>query len=163
MSLAGELLDIAQTLLDIDGPELRQATIRRAVSTAYYALFHLLISEAAENWSRPEFRPALGRIFEHGHMRSVSDRISADLSRKVKMGSASSAERHLNSVVMSFVRCQQRRIEADYVASGQWKHIDGLEQIRDVTDAFAAWQQIRNEPIAQAYLVAMLNKRATPG
>jgi len=35
-------------------------------------LFHLLISEAAANWSRVELRPALGRIFEHGKMKNAS-------------------------------------------------------------------------------------------
>jgi hypothetical protein len=85
MPLPDELLDTARRLLDLDGIEPRQATIRRSVSTAYYALFHLLISEALENWSRPEFRPILGRIFEHGTMRSVSERMASDLSRKLKV------------------------------------------------------------------------------
>jgi len=163
MTLAEELLEVAQILLNVSGPPVAQAAIRRSISTAYYALFHLLIGEATENWNRPEFRSALGRIFEHGNMRSVSERMAADLGRKEKSGIASPAEQTLNVVAVRFVRCQQRRIDADYVTSRQWTHSDCLEQIEDVTNAFAAWSQIRNEPIAQAYLVAMLNKRATPG
>ena len=56
----------------MDPEEPRQAGLRRAVSTAYYSLFHLLISEATSNWSRAEQRPALGRIFEHGKMKNAS-------------------------------------------------------------------------------------------
>jgi hypothetical protein len=77
------------------------------------------------------------------------------------LGTASAAEQALSAVAIRFIRSQQRRIEADYVTSIQWTRNEALEQIRDVTDAFAAWHQIRNEPIAQAYLVAMLNKRAS--
>jgi hypothetical protein len=63
----GNVLDIAA----------RQASLRRAVSTAYYARFHLLISEATLNWRRVEYRNALARVFEHGKMKNV---------RRKKMG-----------------------------------------------------------------------------
>jgi len=32
----------------------RQVDLRRAVSAAYYALFHLLTTEAAQNWKAPK-------------------------------------------------------------------------------------------------------------
>jgi hypothetical protein len=66
MPLSEELLDVARSLTDLDSGEPRQASLRRAVSTAYYALFHLLVTEAASNWSRPELRSRIGRLFEHG-------------------------------------------------------------------------------------------------
>ena len=37
----------------------KQASLRRALSTAYYALFHLLISEAVANWNRVNLRQRL--------------------------------------------------------------------------------------------------------
>lgn len=69
MPFAEDLLDVARSLADMDEEGPRQASLRRAVSTAYYALFHLLISEATSNWNRAEPRAALGRIFEHGKMK----------------------------------------------------------------------------------------------
>jgi hypothetical protein len=66
-----DLLDSAVALYRVD-PE-TQATLRRAVSTAYYALFHFLIEEACRNWTRPEQRPALARMFTHGIMAGASD------------------------------------------------------------------------------------------
>ncbi len=45
----------------------------RAVSTAYYALFHLLIDEAVGNWSIARQRSTLARTFEHKEMKRVCD------------------------------------------------------------------------------------------
>jgi uncharacterized protein (UPF0332 family) len=50
MSFAQDLLEQAQHLVDWDGANPKQASLRRAVSTAYYALFHLLIDEAVNHW-----------------------------------------------------------------------------------------------------------------
>ena len=51
MSLAQDLLDQADHLVNMDGANPKQASLRRAVSTAYYALFHLLVDEAVSNWA----------------------------------------------------------------------------------------------------------------
>ncbi len=53
-----------------------QADLRRSVSTADYALFHLLVSETVTHWSLASSRDALGRMFEHSLMKKVSGRIS---------------------------------------------------------------------------------------
>jgi len=49
MSLAKDLLDQANRLARSEKSKPKQASLRRAVSTAYYALFHLLIAEATGN------------------------------------------------------------------------------------------------------------------
>src|SRR5712692_5365690 len=46
MPYADDLLEQARHLANREKKRPRQASLRRAVSTAYYALFHLLISEA---------------------------------------------------------------------------------------------------------------------
>jgi len=68
MAYHDDLLDLAFQLAEGSG----QASLRRAVSTGYYALFHLLIAEATANWARPQLRAKLGRCFEHGRMRTAS-------------------------------------------------------------------------------------------
>jgi uncharacterized protein (UPF0332 family) len=51
MAYADELIEHAFALAERNLPnEPNQADLRRAVSAAYYALFHLLTIEAAENW-----------------------------------------------------------------------------------------------------------------
>jgi len=56
-------------LLNKEPKLLPQASLRRSVSTAYYALFHLLIQDASANWSRLDTRDYLARAFEHKTMR----------------------------------------------------------------------------------------------
>jgi hypothetical protein len=68
------LLDLAKRLVG-PAPGAVEADLRRGISTAYYALFHLLIKEAMTNFvSDPVFRTKVGRAFQHGPMRSVCDK-----------------------------------------------------------------------------------------
>jgi hypothetical protein len=45
-----------------------------AVSSSYYALFHLLVSEAVANWKTGRQRAGLARAFEHGKMKKAAER-----------------------------------------------------------------------------------------
>ena len=164
MSFAEDLLDVARDLADRDPEALRQASLRRAVSTAYYALFHLLIAEATANWSRAELRPALGRIFEHGKMKSAStvDQVAAlnPASKNKPYGSAEPVVvPHLLVVAKAFLQAQQQREDADYNTSREWTRVDVLRMINAVSKAFESWKLIREEPEAQAYLVSLLGKQ----
>ena len=74
MSRADDLLQLAEELASLHAPNHRQVDLSRAVSTAYYALFHLQISEATANWNQGSSSEyALGRIFEHHKMKSACD------------------------------------------------------------------------------------------
>ena len=75
MQFSGELLQEAIRSIETASSDDLQARLRRAVSTAYYAIFHLLIYEATANWSRPEQREKLARAFEHRQMRRASDQV----------------------------------------------------------------------------------------
>src|SRR5580658_8841910 len=71
MVLASDLLEQAYHLARREPKRPRQASLRRAVSTSYYALFHLLISEAALNWRQSNQRATLGRYFQHAPARGL--------------------------------------------------------------------------------------------
>ena len=73
MGFADELLDQAYHLLYKDGGDPKEASLRRAVSTAYYALFHLLIDEAVGNKGIARQRSVLARTFDHAKMKSVCE------------------------------------------------------------------------------------------
>jgi hypothetical protein len=62
MAFAKDLLQQAFLLLNKESKNPKQASLRLAVSTAYYALFHLLIHEASANWSRVDTRVSCARI-----------------------------------------------------------------------------------------------------
>lgn len=154
--LADELLQLAWKLVNLDEDP---ATSRRAVSTAYYAFFHLLIAEATLNWGRAEHRSQLSRLFDHGNMRRASDKICSDFNRLLKKKSPppliSQASRDLKTVAEAFGTIQQKRIEADYVISSTWANADAVILVQLVSDTFTTWRSIREQPEAQAYLVNM--------
>ena len=54
---------IAQAELLIRDPDANEASVRRAVSAAYYALFHLLIRDAVANWKHENIMHGW-----HGHL-----------------------------------------------------------------------------------------------
>jgi hypothetical protein len=74
MAFAEDLLKRAFLLLNKEPKTPTQASLRRSVSTAYYALFHLLIQDASVNWSRLDTRDYLARAFEHKTMKEASTR-----------------------------------------------------------------------------------------
>ena len=73
MAFADDLLEQAYHLANKERDSPTQASLRRAVSTAYYALFHLLIDEAVRQWAVERQRSALGRAFEYKAMKNVCE------------------------------------------------------------------------------------------
>src|SRR5579863_4007092 len=76
MPFADDLLEQARHLANREPKRPRQASLRRAVSAAYYALFHLLTTETAKNWKRASDRARIARIFDHAQMRAVCTFVS---------------------------------------------------------------------------------------
>ena len=165
MRLPEGLLEQAQHLVKREPKRPKQASLRRAISTAYYALFHLLISEAVLNWKRAEDRVELARMFEHTHMRSICANRRDELNegfKKKKAGRPNQEEavkRSLHRVVSTFVQMHEQRELADYDYSSNWTRTDVLPKVEGVAAAFKAWKAIRNEDIAQAFLFTLLYKR----
>ncbi|MDE2479328.1 MAG: hypothetical protein KGM87_10580 [Betaproteobacteria bacterium] len=74
MSLAKDLLTQAQQLATLDKGRPKQANLRRAVSSAYYALFHLLVAEGAAAVGarlNAAGRARVRRAFAHAEMKEV--------------------------------------------------------------------------------------------
>lgn len=163
MGYADELLELAQELANLHPGNPHQASLRRAVSTAYYALFHLLISEATANWQRPELRAILGRVFDHGPMKQAAANKVAELSGYFQKRPPDGPERtlayHFYNVAEVFGQAQYHRNEADYNTAREWDLTEVLLHIDGIADAFKSWSIIREEPAAQAYLVSMLPNR----
>ena len=160
MTYAEDLLKLAEELVETDPASPRQACYRRSVSIAYYAIFHLLIEAATLNWGRAELRSDLGRVFEHGRMRSASARQSSSIHDAHKKSPPTTVTQHLVVVADTFIKLQQRRHEADYDTGKEWSRTDVQKLVAEVSEAFGKWSEIRHEPAAQAYLVSLLGTRA---
>src|SRR5437667_2139211 len=81
MPFPDHLLEQAQLLTNLNQRRPRQASLRRAVSTAYYALFHLLISDACRSVvpgpASVLLRNQIARAFTHREMHIASNRFAA--------------------------------------------------------------------------------------
>ncbi len=74
MSLEHDLLRHARELAERAPKRPKQANIRRAISAAYYAVFHLLTRAAARAFAdgNDSLIPRLARTFNHGDMAEAS-------------------------------------------------------------------------------------------
>jgi len=147
MPYPADLLEQAWHLAKREKKKPRQASLRRAVSTAYYALFHLLIHEATLNWRRVDQRALFARFFEHGKMRSASKKQADDLNAFFKTnptaGNQLETAQHLHLVADTLVEAQQLRHTADYDGATIWARIEVVGLIERVESAFKSWQAIR--------------------
>jgi hypothetical protein len=162
MAFSDDLLEQAQHLARREPKRPKQASLRRAVSTAYYALFHLLITETTKNWRRAEERPTLARMFEHTLMGKVCtakrDELNAYFNTHPAPGPQVDVAMHLRVVTDTFVQMLQHRHIADYDSSTRWTRTDANEKIGSVEAAFASWRAIHQERTAQNFLVTLLLK-----
>jgi len=145
MPFADDLLEQAHHLTTREVGRPKQASLRRGVSTAYYALFHLLIDEAVSQWSVERQRSILARTFDHGKMKVICDGVL----ETAKGGGNLPAE--LRMVASNFIRLQQRRHVADYDNAMDWSRTDVENVLTLVTDAFEAWRSIRTSDAAKDY------------
>jgi hypothetical protein len=111
----------------------------------------LLIAETTLNWNREELRAQLGRVFEHGKMKSASEIKVSDLNAYFKTKPAESPERsilgNLLIVCNAFIQAQQRRNDADYNTGkectprkSKFKFVKSLRPLRQ---SFAMTLQLR--------------------
>ena len=114
MTLASDLLAQAQHLAGREPRRPRQASLRRAVSTAYYALFHLLIREASQRLLRgPAMQKLVARVFTHTEMSKASRSFSGGTLPQKFVGIIGSQPLPLalRNVANAFVELQQARHE----------------------------------------------------
>ena len=151
MAFADDLLEQAYHLANLESDEPKQASLRRAVSTAYYALFHLLIDEAVGNWGVTRQRSILARTFDHGKMKGICE-------EHVK-GFYSSGQPpegvRLKNVAHTFVQLQEKRHTADYDNAVVWSRTNVMAAIDMVSAAFSDWRDIRTDDTAQDYLLQL--------
>jgi len=81
LSLSSDLLVQARTLIAGEPKRPRQASLRRAVSAAYYSLFHMLAEDAAQAFfagaDAVELRMVVRRALQHATMKKVAQGIAA--------------------------------------------------------------------------------------
>jgi uncharacterized protein (UPF0332 family) len=152
MPFADDLLDQAYHLIGMDHPgPPKQASLRRAVSTAYYALFHLLIDEAVGNWGIARQRSVLARTFTHRSMKQVCE----EHARNFYIAKQPASGVKLKDVAQTFSELQQKRETADYDNSFQWTYVNAESWLDKASVAFLNWREIRTQDEAQDFLLSL--------
>ena len=171
MALHHDLLEQAAHLATREPKKPRQASLRRAVSAAYYAVFHLLVADGANRLAPANpagLRPLIQRAFDHGDMRAVCRGFAEGHKAAIRNhqpGNPPPATRtlvtlpldaRLYAVAQAFVDLQEARHDADYNVTKQWNRLDVLNHVQTARQAFADWAAVRGTPDAAVFVVALL-------
>ena len=158
MSLHRDLAEQAEHLATRERGKPRQASLRRAVSSAYYALFHMLTNDAVLKLipNAPDrLRAQAQRAFTHVEMRNVCEQL-AKSSNTLSCLLIPPLEAELQAVAKAFVELQQQRHLADYDLTETFDRIDVLRIIEKTKTAMSDWNKVRNQPNANVFLAALL-------
>lgn len=162
MPLAEELLRHARFLAELNpGPSPTQVDLRRAVSSAYYALFHLLSDEAARRVAAGlsrDLQVKTQRTLDHKDIYIVAGVFANEGKEKIDEKGIVLPEpisNKLANVAKRFRTLQEQRHIADYDVLKSFDRIDVLELVSTAEDAFADWNAVRATANAQAFLTAL--------
>jgi hypothetical protein len=160
MSLHEEFLDTARALVRRNQNRPTQGDLRRSISTAYYALFHQLVADAAAQLAPlADQQDVLARAFAHTEMKKGCQLFlkSPVPSQALKLIGAV-VPMELKSVEGTFVSLQELRHDADYNRGREtpFTKSDALDAIGRVEAAFRDWARVRGTPLAHVFLSLLL-------
>ena len=161
MALHDDLLEQAEHLARLDkvGPP-RQANLRRSVSTAYYALFHLLIAEAVSLLpARPiALRQQASRSFSHDEMKRVCSGIASGNPEKTTalIMSPLKFSSPVRAVASVFDDLQDALHRADYDVFWRFTRSEALRLLFLTRLTFAMWRRVCTNEEAKVFLVALM-------
>ena len=159
MTLHADLLAQAKHLARRELQRPKQASLRRAVSAAYYALFHMLVHDASRRLVRDaSVQKLMGRAFLHTEMNKASKSFAGgSLPQRFDLITGGQAiPNSLRNVAQTFVDLQQARHEADYNLAKSFLRADVEALIDQAEQAFQDWQAVRSTDLGRLYSVCLL-------
>lgn len=147
------LLRVADDLCANRGTRhVQQAAFRRAISTAYYAVFHALCTVCADGlvgWSRQDLVSDVYRVLDHGAAR-----------RKLSLPAAAILSPDLAKFGLSFHHLQSRRHAADYAPpSFTVTRLDAEAAVAQARDAVAIIAGLGAEARTRLALLLLVTQR----
>ena len=150
-----DLMEAARALTETGRTPLTQARLRRAVSTAYYAMFHCLAASAADLFIGPERSPAWHRAYralEHGRARSAC--------RQAQTMPEFPAE--IRDFAKTFVLLQIERQQADYTLDTDgYEKSDVLRRMASAERAISRFEQADGDA-RRAFAAHVLFRQRSP-
>jgi hypothetical protein len=155
--LSDDLLAQAKHLATLDATRPKQANLRRAVSSAYYALFHFLVEESCNQITgktRSPARQLMSRAFEHGKMKEVCMEFKKQTPTDILKPhwiTLSLPCSDLTQVAESFIYLQELRHSADYDLSTPVNRQAATDAYDLACEAVSIWRSLSS---AQPELVS---------
>ena len=146
-----DLIEAARGLTELSRRRPAQANLRRAVSTAYYAMFHRLARVAADSLvgrRRNEAWHQVYRALEHGSARKACGNKQA-MSRFAYQ---------IQGFAETFVTLQHLRHKADYALEARYEKLVVLAAINEAEDAIAQLEQADKQQL-RTFAVHVLFRR----
>ena len=143
-----DLLRQARQLATKERVAPKQASLRRAVSTAYYALFHRLVGASARALA-PEKTGALpfliARAFVHEEMAQACRTFAGGAMPGIVVAfyPALVVPPRLQRVAQAFVDLQKARHDADYGTHKAWTRTEAVAEVERAEEAFRDWDAVR--------------------
>ena len=136
-----------------------QANFRRAVSAAYYALFHLLIAESTTllvPGSPTGLRARVARSFAHSDMKKVCERFEKpQMSEEYRALCPQGATPQLRTIAATFRILQEVRHRADYEIGYTMSRAVALSRVEDAERAFQLFTAIGPTDERAVFLTAL--------
>ena len=165
MSLHHDLLEQARHLAQRERRRPRQASLRRSISAAHYAVFHLLAYEGASVLASGTGVAALRRMFTRGFRHDEMKAVSQAVARRqwpprvaANVGVVP-IPHDLAIIAERFVTLQDRRHDADYDVMQRYSRAEVETLVDHADDVFRTWATIRKQPAARIFLVALFAGR----
>jgi hypothetical protein len=135
----------------------KQPSLRRAISAAYYSVFHLLIDEAARRISaNAALQSYIARSFEHKSVKEAANKIIPQTSSQPPWPGqllSTPVEPELVRVCNPFVDLQSLRHQADHNTAIEFKRSDVVIEVSRAKAAHQDWAQTRGSDNANVLLL----------
>lgn len=166
---SADLLDLAEVLADSHPPAgATTVHLRRAVSPAYYALFHELTRAAAARTvgasaGRTDDRFTVSQLYSHGEIRTVSQWVVARSQGRTLPDRIAALlddpPADLIAVARTFIALQDARHDADYDHRANVTPADTRAQIDASHDAITRLRDLDGERVYDNFPMLLLGAR----
>jgi hypothetical protein len=162
-----ELLAVARLLIDETSGPASDAQLRRAVSTAYYAVFHKILREAADRFVGPDHSSKAAyrlvyRNFDHSRVREICLKLNVSaLSAPMRLDlGRDTVSLEMRDFASSFPFLQFARHRADYDPGYVIATPDAANHIAAAQTAMAAFDQTAEAERTDVLALMMGRSRA---
>ncbi len=151
--LSSDLLQQALHLAKLDAKKPKQANLRRAVSSAYYGLFHFLIEQAVSQVigtanNVKDLRLLVSRAFVHGTMKKVCSQFCAktppqNILKNHWSWRSNQSAHLLVTFATTFIDLQEERHRADYDLTKPFTKAEAIALVDSSIQAMKDWNHAR--------------------